>query len=86
MEKIVIKVGESTLEAVIDTTKNPKTGRAVLEALPITGVVSRWGDEIYFETMIEMGKETAQDKVDVGDIAFWPEGNALCIFCGPTPA
>ena len=24
--------------------------------------------------------------VDLGDLAFWPPGNAFCIFFGPTPA
>jgi hypothetical protein len=29
--------------------------------------------------------ETATIKVRVGDIGYWPPGNALAIFFGPTP-
>jgi hypothetical protein len=29
--------------------------------------------------------ETATTSVKVGDIGFWPPGNALAIFFGPTP-
>jgi hypothetical protein len=28
----------------------------------------------------------AKTKVNVGDLAYWPEGPAFCIFFGPTPA
>ena len=26
-----------------------------------------------------------QEIVDLGDIGFWPPGNAICLFFGPTP-
>ena len=29
--------------------------------------------------------EWAKETVDLGDIAFWPPGNAICLFFGPTP-
>ena len=29
--------------------------------------------------------ETATTKVKIGDIGYWPPGNALAIFFGPTP-
>jgi hypothetical protein len=28
----------------------------------------------------------ATKDVDVGDLGYWPEGDALCVFFGPTPA
>ncbi len=31
-------------------------------------------------------RQAAQDVVQVGDIAYWPPGSALCLFFGPTPA
>ncbi len=45
-----------------------------------------WGDEIYFGTTVKIDEENAQEKVEVGDIAYWPEGNPICIFFGKTPA
>jgi hypothetical protein len=65
---------------------NPKTARAVIDALPIRGRGSRWGDEIYFSIGVSVQSENAKDVVEVGDIAYWPPGQALCIFFGPTPA
>ena len=65
---------------------NPKTAKAVIDALPIRGRGSRWGDEIYFSIGVSAQSENAKDVVEVGDIAYWPPGQALCIFFGPTPA
>jgi hypothetical protein len=52
--------------------------------LPFEGRAARWKEEIYFETPVKMGPEKAKSKVDVGTIAYWPMGSALCIFYGPT--
>jgi len=53
--------------------------------LPVTGTVNLWGDEIYFTIPLKTGPENARDTVSLGDIAYWPEGNALCLFLGKTP-
>ena len=66
--------------------KNMKTSEALWKALPIEGRANRWGDEIYFGIPVTVGSEDAQQTVDIGDIAYWPPGKALCIFFGPTPA
>jgi len=29
--------------------------------------------------------DDAVEEVEVGDLAYWPPGNAFCIFFGPTP-
>ena len=65
--------------------ENPKTAEAVWDALPIEGIAERWGDEVYFSTPIELGEENARERVEVGEIAYWPPGRAICIFFGPTP-
>ena len=77
--------GAGELQAEILEEKNPKTARAILEALPIVGKANRWGDEIYFETPVKLEEENAQRDVEVGDLAYWPPGNAICIFFGRTP-
>ena len=32
-----------------------------------------------------MDEENAQENVEVGDVAYWPEGRCICIFFGKTP-
>jgi hypothetical protein len=64
---------------------NP-TSAAIWEALPIEGVVNRWGDEIYFDIPVEIAQvNEATTEVEVGDLGYWPPGRAFCIFWGPTP-
>lgn len=66
--------------------ENPKTAVAVWNALPIKGKANRWGDEIYFPVPIDLKEEKSRAEVAVGDVAYWPPGNAICIFFGATPA
>lgn len=64
----------------------PKTVRAIKNALPITSTANRWGDEIYFETDINFDEvENSKEVVEIGDVAFWIPGKAICLFFGKTP-
>lgn len=64
-----------------------ETAKAVFDALPIETTINVWGDEHYFEISVEADQEAmARDVVQLGELAFWPPGNAFCIFFGPTPA
>jgi hypothetical protein len=70
----------------LDDSRSPKTVQAILENLPIQVGISRWGDELYTEkTQIIAVEEQAKREVSFLDVAYWPEGNALCLFYGPTP-
>jgi hypothetical protein len=60
----------------------PRTVDAITKRLPIEGRAALWKQEVYFETPVKMGEEKPKPKVEKGDIAFWPMGNALCIFYG----
>jgi hypothetical protein len=84
--KIKIKTEHGNLEAEINEKKNPKTARAIIQALPIESEASRWGEEIYFEIPVSLGEENPQKEVEVGDLAYWVEGSSFCIFFGRTPA
>lgn len=64
---------------------NPKTARRVLESLPLTGRAIRWGDEVYFEVNLSVEEENSRVDMEVGEVAFWPPGNAICLFFGRTP-
>lgn len=67
------------------TAENPKTAETIWHALPIKGNANRWGDEIYFSVPVDLKEENARAEVEVGSVAYWPPGKALCIFFGPTP-
>ena len=70
----------------LDDSRSPRTVQAILENLPIQVGITRWGDELYTEkTQIIAGEEDAKREVNFLDVAYWPEGNALCLFYGPTP-
>lgn len=64
---------------------NPKTARRILESLPLTGRAMRWGNEVYFEVNISVEEENSRVDMEVGEVAFWPPGNAICLFFGRTP-
>ncbi len=83
--KVVIKTPYGEIEGEIREGKNPVTVEKVLGALPVDGRARRWGEEIYFEIPVQVGEEDSQQEVEVGDVAYWPSGNALCIFFGRTP-
>ena len=70
----------------LDDSRSPRTVQAILENLPIQVGITRWGDELYTEkTQIIAEEEDAKSEVNFLDFAYWPEGNALCLFYGPTP-
>jgi hypothetical protein len=83
MNKIVIHVGDRALEGELNDSE---TARAIWDALPFEGAGQTWGEEIYFRIPVSAEAENARPSVEFGDIGYWPPGNALCLFYGPTPA
>ena len=57
----------------------------VWDALPITASGSTWEDEIYFRTPVSAEEQDAVPTVEMGAVAYWPPGQAICLFFGPTP-
>jgi uncharacterized protein len=80
-----IKISISNISLNAELNDNP-TAKAIFETLPIESTSQRWGDEIYFSIPVKSELEP-QARIDmaVGEIAYWPPGNAFCIFFGPTP-
>ena len=68
------------------TDDNLETRAAIEVALPIEGRATRWGDELYVRTPVDVPAENAREAVPEGAVAYWPQGNAVCLFWGPTPA
>jgi hypothetical protein len=80
--RIRIKAGRVEIVAELDGSK---TADAIWEALPIGGQVNLWGDEIYFSVPMALDLDNARELVSIGDLGYWPQGPAFCIFFGPTP-
>lgn len=59
--------------------------REIAGKLPLDSQVSKWGDEIYFSVAVAVPEAEATTDVNVGDVAYWPEGGCVCIFFGKTP-
>ena len=82
-KKILIRAANVTAQAHL---KDSPTAQKIWEILPLEARGNTWGDEIYFAIPVKAPLEkTAQDLVQVGDLGYWPTGNAFCIFFGPTP-
>lgn len=82
-----LRITVADVELAADWTgENPRTRQALEDALPLDGDAARWGDELYFETPVDVPLEDARAEVPAGAVAYWPTGNAICLFWGPTPA
>jgi hypothetical protein len=82
-QTVKIIVGDLSLESEFYDTAS---ARAILAVLPLEASPNEYGDEFYFDLPVDLPPdETATVKVKVGDIGFWPPGNCLAIFFGPTP-
>jgi hypothetical protein len=77
---IIEGLGEAEGELV--RFKAPRTIDMIVRKLPVEGRAALWKEEVYFETPIKMGEEKAKPTVELGTIAFWPMGSAICVFYG----
>jgi uncharacterized protein len=76
-ERVLVKV---------DDSRSPNTVKAILRSLPIEVNANKWGKELYTDKIpVTAQEENAKSEVNLLDVAFWPEGSALCLFYGPTP-
>ena len=80
-----LRITTEELNLVAELTETP-SAEALWDALPLQAQAHRWGDELYFTVPFQTPLENeAREIVQEGDIAYWPEGPALCFFFGPTP-
>ncbi len=83
MKNININIAGKIINAELNNTL---AAEKIYNSLPIESNINRWGDEIYFEIPVESEIEDGVEFLDEGTIAYWPPGNAFCIFFGLTPA
>ena len=81
---IRVTAGDVSVTAALNDSR---TADLLWDSLPLEGASSTWGDEIYFRIAVQADEEEdASDVVEMGAIAYWPPGQALCLFFGRTPA
>jgi len=83
MRKIEIFINDLKFEGELNDSE---TSSRIYSVLPLKTKGNFWGEEIYFEIPVKMGNEKPTEDIKVGDLAYWPDENCLCIFYGRTPA
>ncbi len=82
-ERVRIIINDKEIKAEFFDTECAKK---IYNSLPIESNINEWGDEFYFSIGVSMPLDsTATTNVKVGDIGYWPPGEALAIFFGKTP-
>lgn len=64
------------------------TAGEIRSRLPIEVRTSAWGDELYGSLPFQPNTngDDSKEIMAIGELAYWPPGNAVCLFYGPTPA
>ena len=66
--------------------RNTETAKLIAESVPIKSKIQTWGEEIFFNTNLQVKLEDdAKEVMQLGELAFWTEGSAIAIGYGKTP-
>lgn len=62
-----------------------ETAKFIYQGAPYQAQAQLYGEEIYFSIPARYEQEEPVSVVEKGDVAYWPPGQAICLFFGPTP-
>ncbi len=82
MERILMRTRYEQFEIELNDSL---TAWKIYESLPLEREINAWGGEFYFAIPVSGELENGKKILDEGEVAFWPEGDALCFFFGRTP-
>jgi len=82
MAQIKIEFEKVSIEANLNGSE---TANRIKKILPLSNSINTWGDEIYFPIDLDAPEIDSKEVVELGDLAYWPPGNAFCLFFGLTP-
>ena len=83
MSQIKIEFEKISIDADLNDSE---TANKIKKILPLSSSINTWGDEIYFSIDVDVPEINSKEFVELGDLAYWPPGNAFCLFFGLTPA
>ena len=81
-KRILLMIGEHDFEVELNDTD---AANAIWLAAPFEARTNAWGEEIYFEVPADARLENGRKVLEPGEVAYWPQGRAMCVFYGPTP-
>ncbi|MDR2866556.1 MAG: AfsR family transcriptional regulator [Methanomassiliicoccaceae archaeon] len=82
MNRIKIRTRCGEWSAVLDDSD---ISNEIWLSLPFTAGINMLGSQMYFEMRLDSKAAGDQTVFLKGDIAYWPEADAVSVFFGPTP-
>ena len=80
MRKVILKCKGKEL---VFELRNTLTADIIYNSLPLKSKIQKWGEEIFFETGLNVELENnAKSVVNIGEIAYWNNGSAIAIGYG----